>query len=382
MAQKGHIRINGRYWILKVREVVQVNGKRQRKDTYKKLGLLIDHRANPDGSAPKSIRALADLELAPINAGQNQGRSADTVKSYLESYIAQGLGSKTGRKLRSVTTASYQRDYNVIKPFISDMQLRQVRTPDINEWFNRLREADQDDPRSQSAYNNVKSFLSGAFRSAVGSGKIDFNPVQAARSIEGKDADTHAYTVHEIHALIQAMQDLPIVQRLLTVLYFTGIRPEEIRGLKYSDLDESRQVLEIRRTVVVNDVIEDTKTKASKSAIPVINIVKEALGRGNQDDYIFPDRKPSKPIKLGYLMRRKVIPTLDKAGIPYHGLHACRRGLSSAMHELQIPELTISHILRHSVKSLTVTGRHYIKPSLDRMRAALEKVEALYLELE
>ena len=37
------------------------------------------------------------------------------------------------------------------------------------------------------------------------------------------------------------------------------------------------------------------------------------------------------------------------------------------------------HILRHSTKSLkSVAGRHYIKPSLERMRAALAKVETAY----
>jgi hypothetical protein len=50
------------------------------------------------------------------------------------------------------------------------------------------------------------------------------------------------------------------------------------------------------------------------------------------------------------------------------------------LHDLEIPELTISHILRHSTKSSkSVAGRHYIKPSMERMRAALEKVEKQYL---
>jgi hypothetical protein len=53
------------------------------------------------------------------------------------------------------------------------------------------------------------------------------------------------------------------------------------------------------------------------------------------------------------------------------------------LHDVEIPELTISHVLRHSTKSSkSVAGRHYIKPSLQRMRAALEKVEAKYKAIE
>jgi integrase len=385
--QSGHIRVNGRYWILKVREVVTVNGVRQRKDSYKKLGLVADHRPNPDGGAPKSIRALADLEVAPINAGQHQGRSADSVKSYLESYIAAGRGSKAGRRLRDVTTISYRRDYNVIKDFIPDMQLRQVRTPDINEMFNRLREDDGDNPRAQSAYNHVKSFLSGAFRTAVGEGKIDFNPVTAARSIEGNDPDTHAYSLEEVHALIRAMEGLHTVQALFGVMMFTGLRPEEIRGLKWEDYDREEGVLNICRTVVFNKIVEDTKTKSSKAPIPVIKTVKKLLEahlkRNSGDGYIFHGKDSQKPINIVHLVCRKIIPRAENAEIEWHGLHAFRRGLASVLHDLEVPELTVSHILRRSTtSSKSITGRHYIKPSLERMRAALEKVEARYKLVE
>jgi integrase len=385
--QSGHIRVNGRYWILKVREIVTIDGVKQRKDTYKKLGLVADHRPNPDGGAPKSIRALADLEVAPINAGQHQGRSADSVKSYLESYIAVGRGSKAGRKLRDVTVASYRRDYNVIKDFIPDMQLRQVQTPVINEMFNRLRESDRDNPRAQSAYNNVKSFLSGAFRTAVGDGKIDFNPVTAARSIEGNDPDTHAYSLEEVHALIQAMEGLHTVQALFGVLTFTGLRPEEIRGLKWEDYDRDEEVLNVRRTVVHSKIVEDTKTKSSKAPVPVIKTVKKLLEvhlkRNSGDGYIFHGHDSQKPINTGHLVYEEIIPRCEKARIEWHGLHAFRRGLASVLNELEVPELTVSHILRHSTKSSkSVAGRHYIKPSLERMRAALEKVEARYKLVE
>jgi hypothetical protein len=53
------------------------------------------------------------------------------------------------------------------------------------------------------------------------------------------------------------------------------------------------------------------------------------------------------------------------------------------LHELDTPELTISHILRHSTKSSqSVAGRHYIKPSLEKMRLALEKVEKRYSAID
>jgi integrase len=382
--QSGHIRRNGRWWILKVREWVVKDGVKRRVDSYKKLREI---RHNDAEQAPADVQALADLELAKVNVGQGQGQSADSVKSYLEGYLAAGIGSKSRRKLRDSTTQSYKSDYNLIKEFIPDMQLRQVRTPDINRIFDALIDSDGETVRAQSAYNRVKNFLSGAFRSAVGAGMLDFNPVTAAYSIGGKEADTHAYTLEEVRDLMSAV-DHRTAQAAFMVLMFTGLRSEELKGLRWEDYDSDAEVLNIKRTIVQGKLVEDTKTTSSKAPVPVIGIVKRYLdahlARNSGTGFIFhAPTDPQRPINFGHLVWDEVIPATEKKNVEWHGLHAFRRGLSTVLHELEVPELTISHILRHSTKSSkTVAGQRYIKPSLVRMRAALEKVEARYKVVE
>jgi hypothetical protein len=108
------------------------------------------------------------------------------------------------------------------------------------------------------------------------------------------------------------------------------------------------------------------------------------LERNTGTGYIFhAPNDPDRPINFGHLVWDVVIPKAKEAKVEWHGLHAFRRGLSTVLHELEIPELTISHILRHSTKSSkSVAGQRYIKPSLERMRSALEKVEAQYKAIE
>src|ERR1700687_1067175 len=382
--QSGHIRRNGRWWILKVREWVVKDGVKRRIDSYKKLREI---RHNDSEQAPADIQALANLELAKVNVGQGQGQSADSVKSYLEGYLAAGVGSKSRRKLRDSTVQSYKSDYNLIKDFIPDMQLRQVRTPDINRIFDALIEDDGDTIRPQSTYNRAKNFLSGAFRTAVGTGLLDFNPVTAAHSIDGRDANTHADSLEEIHGLMSAVDDHTAHAAFL-VLGFTGLRSEELKGLRWTDYDRKEGVLNIERTIVQGKLVEDTKTTSSKAPVPVIGIVKKYLDahlkRNSGTGFIFHSpTDPEQPLNFGHLGWDIVIPKTKKAGIEWHGMHAFRRGLSTVLHELEVPELTISHILRHSTKSSkTVAGQRYIKPSLERMRAALEKVETKYKTIE
>ncbi len=382
--QSGHIRRNGRWWILKVREWVVKEGAKRRVDSYKKLREI---RHNDSEQAPADVQALANLELAKVNIGQGQGQSADSVKSYLEGYLAAGIGSKSRRKLRDSTVQSYRSDYTLIKDFIPDMQLRQVRTPDINRIFDALIEDDGDTIRPQSTYNRAKNFLSGAFRSAVGAGLLDFNPVTAAHSIDGKEADTHAYSLEEVRDLMSAV-DNHTAQAAFMVLAFTGLRLEELKGLRWTDYSRENKVLDIKRTIVQGILVEDTKTVSSKAPVPVIGIVKKYLDahlkRNSGTGFIFHSpTDPEQPLNFGHLGWDIIIPKTKKTGIEWQGMHAFRRGLSTVLHELEVPELTISHILRHSTKSSkTVAGQRYIKPSLPRMRAALEKVELKYKAIE
>lgn len=190
--QSGHIRANGRWWILKVREWVVKDGKNKRIDTYKKLRLI---RHNESAShIPNDVQALADLELAKVNVGQGQGQSADSVKAYFERFLASGVG-RTGRPLEDSTLRSYKKDYKTIEALIPDMQMRQVRTPDINRIFRALIENDADKYRATSSYRNIRNFLSGVFRAAVGEGAIEVNPVRDAMVLRGNEADTHAYSL-------------------------------------------------------------------------------------------------------------------------------------------------------------------------------------------
>jgi integrase len=162
---------------------------------------------------------------------------------------------------------------------------------------------------------------------------------------------------------------------------FTGLRMSEIKGLRWEDYDG--EILNIQRGVV-SGIVEDVKTKTSRASVPVIKTLKTVLAShlalNSGDGYIF-HGETNEPMRFENLARRDIIPVLEKKNIRWHGMHAFRRGLSSVLYDL-VPEqeLTVKHIMRHAVKD--VTGKHYIKPSLERNREALELVEKEFLKLK
>jgi len=382
--QKGSIRISGKWWYLKVRENVTENGQSTRKIMYHKLAPVDQFRPSSNGEPPTAVRAMAEEKLAPINAGKREGLSADSWKSHLETYLTSGLGAD-GRPVRKVTLKSYKRDYTVIKDLLPDIQLRNVRTPDINRLLKALIARDGDDVRATSAYRNIRNFLSGAFRSAVGDGLIDFNPVRDAMAVTGKDTDTHAYTLEEVYELMKVLdvEKFHTMRAACMIAMFTGLRLEEIKGLKWEDYKEG--VLNIRRTVVNHVIVEDTKTKASKAPVPVVKIVAKELDlhlkRNSGDGFIFHKASSSQsPIIFEQLILTEVHPACDRAGIKFYGIHALRRGLNTIMKDLGIDHSLRADIMRHTPRD--VTDRHYGRASIKQMRAVLNKVEARYKAVE
>jgi integrase len=384
--QKGSIRISGKWWYLKVRENVIENGQSVRKLMYHKLAPVAQYRPSSNGEPPPAIRAMVGEKLAPINAGKREGLSADSFKSYLDSYLQAGLGAD-GRPVRKVTLKSYRRDYKVITDLIPEIQLRNVRTPDINRLFKALIIKDGDEIRATSAYRNVRNFLSGAFRSAVGDGLADFNPVRDAMVVTGNDSDTHAYNLSEVKQLMKVIrledeksgdQWKHTMRAAFMVALFTGLRLEEIKGLKWEDYNEG--LLHVRRTVVNHQIVEDTKTKSSAAPVPVVKtLAKELdahLNRNSGDGFIFHKADSQAPIIFEHIVITEVHPACTKAGIKFHGFHALRRGLNTAMKDLGIDYSLRADIMRH--KPRNVTDKHYGRASVRQMRAALEKIEAAY----
>jgi integrase len=385
--QRGSISINGRWWIVRVRENVLVDGRIVRKAMHHNLALVEQYPRLASGKEPPKIRAMADEIVAPINSGKREGLSIDSVKSYLESFIAAGRG-KDGRPVRPITVRSWRRDYNVIRGLIPDAPLRSIRTPDVNKLFKALvaEDGEGDDMRATSAYRNIRNFLSGAFRAAVGDGLMDFNPVRDAMTISGNPTDTHATTLEELKQLMRtiAAADNPhlhMMRAAFVVAFFTGLRKEEVKGLKWTDYDPKERVLHIRRTVVDNIVVEDTKTEASKAPVPVILIVAKELAahlkHNSGDGFIFHQASTSQaPVTFENIVREYVHPACNAAGVKFYGFHALRRGLNTVMKDMGLDYSLRADIMRHTPRN--VTDKHYGRASIKQMRLALEKVEAKY----
>jgi integrase len=365
--QKGTIRRVGNLWMLRYREPVLVDGKIVLRAKAKKLAAY-----GGKYRTEESVRGLADLILAPINARTAQAESTQTVESFLEHvYLAHVRETK-----KPSTARMYKQMFRLVKPHLGDLELREVRTSHVDQIMKRVAEAKL---RAHTTHRNVKSFLSGAFRYAKRIDAIRENPVRDSVIPRGKArGETPAYSLPEIFAMLDVLPEP--ARTAVLVAAFTGLRVSEIKGLCWQDLQGNE--LHVARSVWMGHVT-DTKTLSSRAPVPLVPILKAALeahrARTTGDDYIF-HGETGKPLRLENVVRHAMRPALDKAGIAWKGWHAFRRGVGTNLHALGVPMQTIQSILRHS--DIATTQALYVKTvSADAVRA-MKKLEREFAKVK
>lgn len=360
--QKGTIRRVGNCWLLYWHEKQLVNGKPVWRRKAKKIATYGDEYRSEREVAP-----LAESFLRKVNADAVLKRpveSIELVSGFLQKYL--GHCQET---MRPSTVSGYKGLFRLLTPHLGDLKLSEAHTPQIEKLMKAVADKKQ---RSHSAHKNMKRFLSAAFKYAIRTGLLNPpNPVTDAAIPRGKAAqETHAYTLDEVQAMLGALSEPARTAVLVAAL--TGLRRSELRGLRWEDFDGDE--LMVQRAVWQSHVT-DTKTLTSKSAVPLLPIVQEALqehkARNGYNQWVF-HNLAGKPLDFKNLFDRHMKDDLEAAGITWHGWHAFRRGLATNLYDLGAPEKTIQAILRHA--DLETTMEHYIKARSNKSQAAMLKL--------
>ena len=365
--QKGQIYRVGNCWLLRFREPVLVNGKVVMRQRAKKIATY-----GRKYRTVESVRAKANLELAPINAKTARADSIETLTTFLEHVYLPACAAE----LKPSTCKGYKDMFKLVQPHLNGLQLRDTRTSHIESL---LRAVADSKPRAKTTLSNCRNFLSGAFRFAIRTDRFSAtNPVREAKVPKGKRPESvPAYALEEITAMVNAVNEP--ARTVLLVAGLSGLRHSEIRGLKWEDFtgDEILVRRSAWRTWVSDE--GDTKTEGSAAPVPCVPVLKRALlvhrRRTPGTGFIFAGIT-GRPLILANLLRREIKPALAKSGLHWRGWHGFRRGLASNLYRLGVPDMVIQRILRHA--NVATTQMHYVKTSDPDARAAMKKLERAF----
>jgi len=321
----------------------------------------------------KVVKFIRDQYMVKINAEAGAAprmnpRDMTVTEFWDETYLPWAEAN-----LRASTVHGYKKTWNLyLKDGLGKRNLREYKTHEGSQLLtghvSRLRAV---------TLQHVRSLASGIFTHAVNLGLIDRNPwseVKVLAKVRASNPTKH-YTLEEAENTISALVSHADAQAIFALAFFLGLRPSEIAGLKWEDIDDD--FVHIRRAAV-RGVVGGTKTPEAQASLPLIQPVKGLLSLWRARNaavsagWVFRNAKGG-PLNVESFCRNVMIPILGKAGVPWKSLYAARRGCATMLTGLTGNVIAARAVLRHK-SMLTLLG-HYDKANVEAMATGLKLAE-------
>ena len=370
--QSGKIYVKGKRWYFRYQEPVVVDGQKVWRDKY--INLAPRDRFSSPAAAEKECRQVIFDALGKANT-----MTADTtqlVNDFIENFY---FPSRKG-DLRASTLVGYKNLHSRhLKPRFDGLRLCDFKLQIAQEILNRI--ARENSHLSSQTIKHLKWFSVSVFNFAAQQGafnpeaKNPFFDAAIPKTPQHRSEPTRFATLDQVLDMIDVL-DEPAAT-VVALAAFSGLRKSEIQGLRWEDLKGNE--LHVQRTAWrPTQVVEQTKTEASKAAVPVIPELAKHLEAHRNDfpasGFIFTGPKMGRPLDLHNLANRTIRPALKKANISWCGWHGFRRGLSTNLKTLGVDDTVIQRVLRHA--NVGVTRQSYIKIEDHVKAAAMKKLQA------
>lgn len=207
--------------------------------------------------------------------------------------------------------------------------------------------------RSKSTCNRFLATLSHVMSICVKQWEwLAENPVKRISREKEPRERTRFLNVKERHQLLEACKqsDNPYLFTFVVLLLSTGCRYNEVRCLKWVDVDLSQGKITI------------TKSKNSDMrSIPVrglaLDLLRELASKSLSIGYIFPSKNQNKPLEL----RRAFRTAIKRAGLKDFRGHDTRHDYATSMLAQGLSLGEIGHLLGHRSVSMTRRYAHLVE---------------------
>ena len=209
------------------------------------------------------------------------------------------------------------------------------------------------------------------------------NPMKYVRQSGKRQGIPVVLDVEQFQRLFAALK-----QRERTMVLLdcgTGLRRGELIGLKWSDVDFDKKRMNVVRSVV-EMVLGDVKTEASKRAVPLDDFMIEELWAWHRTTpykepghWVFASdslragaKRGKQPYWPSTIMRHFIQPVAKKLGIPHISWHTFRHTYSTLLGANGEDPKVVQELLRHS--SIKITMDIYTQAVTEAKRKAQSKV--------
>jgi integrase len=367
--QNGHIfKASGAYYLKYRTDVVEGD---------KVIRKLKTHRLGDVDDLCRTIsdaRKLAKEFLAPFNKeGGVTAQSSITLKSFVENHWLPSLEIT----VRPATRYGYKRTWeSYLEPVLGKKALRDIRRADTVPYLREL----QVEKGGRTA-RSAKAVGSAIFSYANLLEITESNPFAGRLLPRHERQDQHATSLNEFVAQLAALKSQPQARAAIGLGYFAGLRPAEVRGVKWEEYDARMGQLLICRSIWRTEE-NGTKTPGAEGLVPVSQTLAQLL-----EDLRLHDGGPTEgfilrnengwSMSLENLVRRVILPTLRPLNIPWYGFKSLRLGAGTVLTLASGDRgLSAKGLLRH--ENLSTTTAFYVKDVPAETKAAVQRVNELF----
>lgn len=210
-----------------------------------------------------------------------------------------------------VTALTYKRqlEYRII-PHMAGKSIENITTADVQMLFNNM-----GPDVTKATKNKARSVLNMIFNQALDDGLIEKSPMSShSLRIKGKSSTaTKPYSVEEMHFLVSHINDITGEQdrAYIALAALHPLRPEEVLGLQWRDIDFHEQIIWINRAVTHpsrnRGLVGEPKTEASRRVIALVPQIIPYLKRGADEDFVLGGSAP-----LSYTQVRRMCDRIQR----------------------------------------------------------------------
>ena len=269
------------------------------------------------------------------------------------------------------TVRGYKKATDRVVDAFGDKRIRGIQTADVSRFLYTLGKVEK---FAKKTVKNHKIIINRIFHFAAVQGYILYNPAREAEiprnlpSIKRLPA-----TPEEEKKIANATADGGEIWLLPLMALFTGMRKGELRGLKWSDIDMTKKLIHVRRSVwdYAGQNIKSTKTESGVRMIPIPDILFNALEKlyksAPKSHFVFGAEKPisEKKYRIEYKKFQQQFNITATA-------QQLRKSYATMAVGANLPADVLASIFGH--KDITTTLNIYSQVRESRIIAAAEQI--------
>ncbi len=321
--------------------------------------------------------------------GLTSGGRQLTVAALAEEWLRHRSGELSASTLEVRTWAVRQH----VVPALGARRVRQLSAEDVSMFLQDLALAGY----ARASLDKIRGVLVQALRHAERQGLVARNVAALVPTPAGPVSEGRSLTVEQARVLLVAADGHPL-EAAFVVALTCGLRPGELLGLHWQEVDLDEGLLRVSRAVrrVGGGVqLGPTKTTGSRRQLRLPPSTVEALRRhqvrqGKQVDLMgehWQDLGLVFPTSRGTLLdpanlRRALRTVTEQAGLGRWHPHELRHSAASLLSAAGVPLEEVADVLGHtSTRVTSATYRHRTTPTVDSAAGPMEALFSTRVEV-